>query len=164
MGYRRIAHIAGPEFLNITRDRKQGYLHGLADLQMQFNPEYLVYCEMNPESATGATRKLLALTPPPDALFGINDTVAFAAMKEIRRQGLSIPDDIGIVGFTDDYHATVVDPPLTSITHPTFEMGEEAARLLFETIESPGSPRQIELKTRLVIRDSSRKQDPSHPL
>jgi DNA-binding LacI/PurR family transcriptional regulator len=61
------------------------------------------------------------------------------------------------VGFTDDYHATVVHPTLTSITHPTFEMGQEAAKLLFETIETDAGPRQLELKTKLMVRDSSRK-------
>lgn len=159
-GYRKIAYIAGPEFLNITRERKAGYLMGLKDLDMEINPGYLVHCEMNPESATSATQKLLSLADPPDAIFGINDTVAFAAMKEIRRQGLNIPHDIGIVGFTDDYHATVVHPPLTSITHPTFKMGEEAAKLLFETIEDSVPPRQLELKTELIVRDSSRKESP----
>jgi len=157
-GYRKIAYIAGPEFLNITRERKQGYLKGLEDLQMELNPDYLVHCEMNRDSATKATQKLLSLPHPPDAIFGINDTVAFAAMKEIRMQGLNIPRDIGIVGFTDDYHATVVYPTLTSITHPTFQMGEEAAKLLFETLENSAPPKQVELKTRLVIRDSSRRE------
>jgi LacI family transcriptional regulator len=159
-GYRRIAYIAGPEFLNITRERKEGYLKGLDDLEMELDSNYLVHCEMNPDSATKATKKLLALNHPPDAIFGINDTVAFAAMKEIRKQGLNIPNDIGIVGFTDDYHATVVHPSLTSITHPTFEMGEAAAKLLFESIENSAPPRQLELKTKLIIRDSSRK-DPT---
>jgi len=156
-GYRKIAYIAGPEFLNITRERMQGYLRGLADLKMQLNSDYLIHCEMNPESATEATRKLLSLPNPPDAIFGINDTVAFAAMKEVRRQGLNIPNDVGLVGFTDDYHATVVHPKLTSVTHPTFEMGQEAAKLLFETIETDAGPRQLELKTQLIIRDSSSK-------
>jgi DNA-binding LacI/PurR family transcriptional regulator len=157
VGYRKIAFIAGPEFLNITRERLQGYLKGLADMQMELNPDYLVHCEMNPQSATEATQKLLSLSNPPDAIFAINDTVAFAAMKEIRREGLSIPNDIGLVGFTDDYHATVVHPTLTSVTHPTFEMGQEAAKLLFETIETDAGPRQLELKTQLMVRDSSRK-------
>ena len=112
---------------------------------------------MNPESATQATQKLLALPDPPDAIFGINDTVAFAAMKEIRKQGLRIPEDVGIVGFTDDYHATVVHPSLSSVTHPTFEMGETAAKLFFETLEGEDPPKQVELKTRMVIRDSSRR-------
>lgn len=105
--------------------------------------------------AAAATKKLLSLPDPPDAIFGINDTVAFAAMKEIRKSGLRIPEDVGLVGFTDDYHATVVHPSLTSITHPTFEMGQAVARLFFETLEGNAAPKQVELKTRLMVRESS---------
>ncbi len=154
-GYKRIAYIAGPEFLNISKERLEGYLSGLKEHQFELNEDYLVHCEMNPESATEATKKLLALPDPPDAIFGINDTVAFAAMKEVRKQGLRIPEEVGIVGFTDDYHATVVHPALTSITHPTFEMGETVAKLFFETLEGNTDPRQVELKTNLVVRESS---------
>lgn len=154
-GYKRIAYIAGPAYLNISMDRQQGYLDGLKENGQDLNPDYLLHCEMNPESATEATRRLLALPHPPDAIFGVNDTVAFAAMKEIRRQGLRIPEDIGIVGFTDDYHATVVHPSLSSVTHPTFEMGETAARLFFENLEGGQTPKQIELQTKMVIRESS---------
>ena len=154
-GYRKIAYIAGPAYLNISAERQNGYLEGLKENEIEFNENYLVHCEMNPESATQATQKLLALPDPPDAIFGINDTVAFAAMKEIRKQGLRIPEDVGIVGFTDDYHATVVHPSLSSVTHPTFEMGETVARLFFETLEGEHPPKQVELKTRMVVRESS---------
>ena len=154
-GYRKIAYISGPEFLNISKERLEGYLSGLKEHQIELNENYLVHCEMNPESATEATKKLLALPDPPDAIFGINDTVAFAAMKEVRKQGLRIPEEVGLVGFTDDYHATVVHPALTSITHPTFEMGETVAMLFFETLEGNSPPKRVELKTNLVVRESS---------
>lgn len=161
-GYRKIAYIAGPEFLNITKDRLDGYLAGLRETRTEFNEDYLVYCEMNPASATEATKTLLALPDPPDAIFGINDTVAFAAMKEVKNKGLRIPEDIGIIGFTDDYHAGVVHPTLTSVTHPTFEMGETVAKLFFETLEGKQPPKQVKLKTRLMIRESSIRNTESH--
>ncbi len=154
-GYTKIAYIAGPEFLNICRERIEGYLLGLRDHHIELNKEYIAHCEMNPESAAVATKKLLSLPDPPDAIFGINDIVAFAAMKEIRKSGLLIPEDVGLVGFTDDYHATVVHPSLTSITHPTFEMGQTVARLFFETLEGDCTPKQVEMSTRLVVRESS---------
>jgi len=89
---------------------------------------------------------------------GSNDTVAFAGMKEIKRQGLRIPEDVALVGFTDEFHSTVVEPALTSVTHPTFEIGQEAAKLFFERIENPeGQPRQKIMKTKLVVRKSSTK-------
>lgn len=156
-GRRQIAYISGPEHLNISQHRKDGYLAGLRECGLPFDPGLLAACNMNADDAALATRGLLQRKPAPDAIFGINDTVAFAAMKEIRKQGLKIPDDIALVGFTDEFHATVVEPALTSVTHPTLQMGREAARLFFNRIESgAGYCEKVVLPTLLVIRDSSK--------
>ncbi|MCD4728610.1 MAG: LacI family transcriptional regulator [Pirellulales bacterium] len=154
-GRKRIAYISGPDFLNISIERKAGYREGLEQNSIPFQDQYLVHSEMNPPSATIATQKLLALPSPPDAIFGINDTVAFAVMKEIRVAGLIVPDDIAVAGFTNDYHATVVHPSLTSITHPTVEMGKSAASLLFNKLEGDNSIRNVKLETKLMIRGST---------
>ena len=156
-GKRNIAHIAGPKELNITQERIAGYLDGLKECGLKFRNEYLVYSDLSLESAALATRKLIDLPNRPDAIFGVNDTVAFSAMKEIKKANLNIPNDIALVGFTDEFHATVVEPSLTSVMHPTFEMGNEACRLLIEQIESPlpFTPRQVVMKTKLVVRESS---------
>ena len=115
---------------------------------------------MSPDDASVATRKLLRLKNPPDAIFGINDTIIFAAMKEIRQFGLTIPTDVALVGFTGEFHSTVVEPSLTSVTHPTFEMEQEAANLFFERMKNPAAPpRQIVMKTNLVICNSSKRKD-----
>lgn len=155
-GFRRIAYIAGPDHLNISQERTLGYLSGLKSCGLEFSPELLVKCNLSSKDAMQATAKLLSLPEKPDAIFGINDTVAFAAMKEIKRQGFRIPEDVALVGFTDEFHSTVVEPALTSITHPTFEIGQEAARLFFNCIENPESePVQRILKTKLIVRQSS---------
>jgi len=155
-GLKRIAYIAGPDHLNISQERTQGYLSGLKICGLEFHPELLVKCNMSTKEATKATASLLDLPEKPDAIFGINDTVVFAAMKEIKSRGLRIPEDVALIGFTDEFHSTVVDPALTSITHPTFEIGQEAARLFFRQIENPEvNPKQIVLNTKLVIRKSS---------
>jgi len=152
----RIAYISGPEHLNISDERRMGYLQGLADCGLEFRPEYLVKCDLSPTSAAVATQQLLSLPIPPDAIFGVNDTVVFAAMKEIRKSGLSVPKDILLVGFTDEFHATVVHPMLTSVMHPTYEMGRVAAELFIELTENMNlPPKSIEMKTTLVIRESS---------
>ncbi len=157
-GFHRIAYIAGPDHLIISQERTQGYLSGLKSCGLDFHPELLVKCNMSAKDATKATARLLDLPERPDAIFGINDTVAFAAMKEIKSRGLRIPEDIALVGFTDEFHSTVVEPALTSIMHPTFEIGQEAARLFFKCVENPeNKPDQVVLKTKLVIRKSSGK-------
>lgn len=159
-GARRIAFINGPGHLYISKERLAGYLEGLKDCGLKISHELLASCNMTPESAKIATQKLLSLKVKPDAILSINDTVAFASMKEVKKSGYKIPDDIALVGFTDEFHASIVDPELTSVMHPTFEMGQEAARLLINQLESnvPGTPRQIVMKTTLVVRDSSIKK------
>lgn len=158
-GSQRIAYISGPEHLNISRNRKEGYLEGLKECGLEFHPDLLVECNLSAEDATAATRRLLNLNKKPDAIFGINDTIAFSAMKEIKKQGLKIPENIALVGFTDEFHSSVVEPALTSVTHPTFQMGQEAARLFFKYIENGGSFHQhVILPTELVIRKSSIKK------
>ena len=158
-GRKRIAYISGPAQLNISQNRKEGYLEGLKKCGLDFNPELLVECNLSASDAALATQKLLQLKNIPDAIFGINDTVAFAAMKEIKKHGLKIPEDIALVGFTDEFHSTVVDPALTSVTHPTLIMGQEAARLFFNSIEKGSSYHEkVILHTELVVRESSVKK------
>jgi len=158
-GCRRIAYISGPEHLNISKHRKEGYLQGVKECGLEFNPDLLVECNLNAKEATIATQKLLNLQQIPDAIFGINDTIAFAAMKEIKKHKLCIPDDIALVGFTDEFHSTVDEPALTSVTHPTLQMGKEAARLFFECIEKGENfAEKVILPTKLVVRESSVKR------
>lgn len=160
-GCRRIAFISGPPHLNISKERLSGYSEGLRVCNLKPDPDLVEQCDLNHESARKAMNRLLFLPEPPDAVFGINDTVAFGAMKEIKHHGLQIPKDIGLIGFTDEFHATVVDPQLTSVTHPTFKMGRKAAKLFFERIEDNSTSRAIALKTKLVVRESSVKsRDP----
>ncbi len=155
-GCRRIAYISGPEHLNISKSRKEGYLKGMYECGLEIDPQLLVECDLSNKDATRAVAQLLNSDNRPDAIFGLNDTIAFAAMKEIKKRGLKIPDDIALVGFTDEFHSTVVDPLLTSITHPTVRMGREAANLFFETLEKEANFRhQIVLKTELIVRESS---------
>lgn len=158
-GCKRIAYLSGPDNLNISRERLEGYLKGLEICDIPFDNALLEHSGMDMEKAVQAVKRLLALPEPPDALFGINDMVVFAALKEIKRHQLHIPGDISIIGFTDDFHASFVEPELTSVVHPTFEMGQEAANLLLaQTLTDQDLPvRQVKLATKLVIRESTRR-------
>uniref|UniRef100_UPI0032164977 LacI family DNA-binding transcriptional regulator n=1 Tax=uncultured Draconibacterium sp. TaxID=1573823 RepID=UPI0032164977 len=159
-GCKRIAYISGPEHLNISENRKIGYLNGLNECGLPYDKKLLVHCNLSIEDAKQATRKLLRLKNKPDAIFGMNDTIAFAAMIEVKKQGYKIPDDISLAGFTDEFHSIVVDPPLTSVSHPTFKMGEEAANLFFESIEKgTANNKKIMLPIDLVVRESSVKKN-----
>lgn len=156
-GSNKIAHIAGPKSLNITKERIAGYLMSLNDNELTFDKNMLLYCDLTHKSAISAVDKLFSSSSVPDAIFCVNDTVAYVAMKEIKKRGLRIPDDIALTGFNDEFHSTIVEPSLTTVLHPTDEMGKETARLLISQIESaqPHAPRQIVMKTKIVIRESS---------
>jgi len=156
---KRIAYISGPEHLNISQNRKIGYLNGLKECGLTYDSDLLVHCNLSIEDAKAATNKLLQLEHKPDAIFGVNDTVAFAAMIEVKKQGYKIPDDISLAGFTDEFHSIVVDPPLTSVSHPTYQMGKEAASLFFESIEQgKNMNKKVMLPIDLVVRESSLKK------
>ena len=158
-GYRRIGHIAGPKQLDIARERIKGYQEGLSDCGLPFDESLIAYGDFSFAGATVATQKLLALNQRPDAILGVSDMSTLAAMKEIKRQGLRIPEDIALGGFADEFNATIVDPTLTSIMHPTFEMGQEAAKLFLKQVnaETKAAPITIMLHTQLVVRESSAK-------
>ncbi|PTN07790.1 LacI family DNA-binding transcriptional regulator [Mangrovibacterium marinum] len=156
-GYRRIAYVSGPEQMNISQERLLGYRAGLKACSLEPDPALVEFCDLSFESAKAAMKRLLQLANPPDAVYGINDTVAFGLMNAIKEAGLRIPEDTGVVGFTDEFHSTVVSPPLTSITHPTFEMGQKTAELFFKHLNSDVPPETIVLKTQLIERLSSSK-------
>lgn len=159
-GAKNIAHIAGPKKLYITKERVAGYIRGLEEHSATYKDEYLVHCDFTPESAAKAARQLLKCEPVPDAIFCVNDTVAYVVMKEIKKHGYKIPEDISLTGFNNEFHSTIVEPTLTSMLHPTTEFGEETARLLLGQIASgqKPAPRQIVMKTKLVVRESSVKK------
>jgi LacI family transcriptional regulator len=156
-GYKRIAFISGPTHLSISVSRVEGYLTGLKNNGLKFDPELLRYGILGSEETIQIIEELLSLPLPPNAIFGINDTVIFTVMKELKKRGIKIPEEIGLVGFADEYHATFTSPELTTITHPTKEIGLKAAELFFKKIDNMAFAETIVLPTILVARESSQK-------
>jgi DNA-binding LacI/PurR family transcriptional regulator len=154
-GFRRIAFISGPAYLSISKERIEGYLSGLKKSGLEYDPDLLQSCSMLTEEAIRITDSFLSLPNPPDAIFAINDMVIFTVMKELKRRGIKMPEDFGVVGFADEFHATFSSPELTTITHPTREIGIKAAELFFKRKEDPTFFERIVLQTELVARESS---------
>jgi DNA-binding LacI/PurR family transcriptional regulator len=103
--------------------------------------------------------KLIKNNNLPDAIFAVNDSTAIGAMKVLKKNGLKIPADVALVGFTETQLAQLIDPPLTSVAQPTHEIGRTAARLLLDQLESKGIfvPQTVILNGRLNVRESSMK-------
>ena len=93
-----------------------------------------------------------------DAIFAVNDPVAIGAFQRIKEAGLKIPDDIGIVGFSNNKITSLVEPPITTVDQPSFEMGKKATEILIGLIEGEKKntrAKTITLDAKLIIRGST---------
>jgi LacI family transcriptional regulator len=104
--------------------------------------------------------QILEMPEMPDGIFAINDPVAIGAMKTLKKSGIKIPEEIAIVGFTESKMAVIIEPNLTSVEQPTYEMGKSAAGLLLEQMITGNEipKRTIVLEAKLNIRESSMKK------
>lgn len=159
-GSKRVAFIGGANHLDIVKRRKHGYLEALRDNRIPIEKELVVCRKIDYEEGKIATETLLSLPQPPDAILAMNDTLAFAAMEVIKKHGLRIPEDIAIIGYTDEQHANYVDPKLSAVSHQTYKMGEVACQLLIEHIKGDKTIKQVMIPTHLQIRESSIKPRP----
>ena len=113
------------------------------------------------EDGSAAAQLLMSLPHPPDAIFCGNDTTALSVMLYLRDNGFRIPQDIGIVGFSNEPFSKVVSPSISTIAQPGFEMGQKAAELIIARIEEREQRfKTIILPIELIVRESSnRKKD-----
>lgn len=157
-GCRHIAHITGPSNIALSNNRKQGYLDALKEQGIEPNPLMVVEGDFTIDSGINGMSGLFQHNTSIDAVFCVCDAVAYGAMKVIKRKGLRIPSDISVTGFTDEPMSEMVDPPLTTVKQPIYEIGESASRLLFsQLLNSETAPEYCVLNTELVIRESTRK-------
>jgi DNA-binding LacI/PurR family transcriptional regulator len=157
-GYKRIAHLAGPENLSISKFRLKGYRDALKQANLSFDPSMVVYGGLDDTDGIVGFQKLLNLETLPDAIFAVNDPVATGAFVMIKEQGMKIPDDIALAGFSNTYMTSLLDPPLTTVEQPSYEIGKTAAQLLMEQINSNNekfTPKFVVLKTHLIVRGST---------
>lgn len=161
-GCYRIAHLAGPQNLAISKNRLNGYKAALADNRYMIDENLIKVCGLGTfEEAESITNEILDYRFPPDAIFANNDVAAYGAMMAIRKKKLRIPEDIAIVGFSNWRFSSLIQPALSSVTQPGFKMGQEATRLLMKQINKADDEESItetiSLKTNLVVRESSKK-------
>ena len=166
-GCKRIALLEGTPGLMISVDRKRGYIDALAENKIAFDENLVIPCpEATLEDGKEAAEKLLALKVQPDGIFATSDPMAMGAITVLREKGIKIPADIAVAGFSNWFYGQLMEPSLTTVDQPGFEMGQEAARLLIRQIEMKDKdlfdiqPETKTLKTRLIIRNSSLRKKP----
>lgn len=161
-GYRRIIHLAGPNNLDISKQRLMGYRKALEDFGLKFDESLIIQDDKATDEVVSKDLILNFLKNTdtlPDGIFASNDICALGSIKAIKEFGLKVPADIGVVGFSNWQFTSMTEPTISTISQPGFEMGQEAARLLIRDIEAKDDvtlePVYKTFKTELIVRGSS---------
>jgi LacI family transcriptional regulator, kdg operon repressor len=159
LGHRDIAMFALP-FRDISprRERVEGYKQVLAERGIAFRPELLV--EIQPSDTVVQERLQALLDLPvgrPTAVFGVNNLITMSLIKALKKMQVAISRDLAVIGFDDWEWAALLEPPVTVIAQPVYEMGAKAATLLIKRIKARNSPRKpalIVYQPQLIVRQS----------
>ena len=158
-GCTRIAHLTGQLNLSINKNRHQGYRNALAAHNLPMEEDLVVFCEMTQKGGKQALRQLLKLRQRPDAVFCSNDLAAVGALQVVKSHHLRVPQDVAIVGFSNEVFASLTEPMLSSVDQRCEQMGKTAVQLLQKMLKSGpgrvGPPKPIVLKPKLLVRESS---------
>ena len=156
-GSRRIAFIGGPNHLDMVKRRKHGYLEAPRENRIPIDRSLVICEKIDYQWALEVTMQLLQREDRPDAILAFNDIITFAAFTAIKQTGLHIPEDVALIGFTDDVHAGYVTPKMSAIVDQSSEMGSEACRLLLKNINGDRKIYKKIVPQKLIIRETSAK-------
>ena len=156
-GYQNIAFISGPEEdTTASLKRAKGYKQALTDNGLQFNSDLLVNGDFTLKSGYQGIEEILEQTSNLDAVFAANDEMAVGAMRQIREQGYSIPDDIAVAGFDNISLVDYVEPRLTTVVQPVYELGQAGINALLKLIQGKElQDDNIVLDYDIVVREST---------
>jgi LacI family transcriptional regulator len=156
-GYKKIVHFSGPQSLSFSKNRIKGFVDAHKKHKMSLEEGSIVETGLMIFDGEREMEKLINLGNMPDAVFAVNDPTAIGAMMMLKKYGFKIPDDVALVGFTETKLAELIDPPLTTVSQPTKEIGRTAALLLLNQIESKGIfvPQTVVMNGSLNVRESS---------
>jgi LacI family transcriptional regulator/LacI family repressor for deo operon, udp, cdd, tsx, nupC, and nupG len=155
LGHQRIGLIGGRPNISTSRERHQGYEDALAAHNIPLLADYIRLGDNKQASGRALADELLALPARPTALFVANNLMAVGALEAIHQRHLTIPGDVAVIGFDDLPWAEALDPPLTVIRQPVYEVGRTAVDLLLKRLNDPKRPpTHIKLVSKLVVRSS----------
>ncbi len=158
-GCKRIAHFAGAQHVNVYKLRKKGYLDALQEKNIPIDEDLIMNLKtLSFEEGQKATDNLLNLKNPPDGLFASNDTSAVSAILHAKEKGIKIPEELAVIGFNDDPISRIVEPALSTVTHPAIKMGEISTTKILQHSEKNVDTNISEitmLDTEVIVRASS---------
>ena len=161
-GYKKIAHIGGDHKLQIYKHRYDGYVAALNDHNIAIDENLIMQVSSTVEAGIEAVKLLMKRKIVFDALFSASDYVALGGMRELRAHGFKIPEDIGVVGFSNEPFTKYLERPLTTVGQTPVLMGQIAAQVFLEQISDVKKNVQVEKKVvlspELYTRDTSSKK------
>ncbi|RSK43949.1 LacI family DNA-binding transcriptional regulator [Hymenobacter rigui] len=162
-GYTRVAHIKGPPHPENTRQRFAGYRAALAAYGLPYRAEYVAECtHVTQDEGAFFNRQFMALAEPPEALFAVTDSVAIGAITALKEAGWRVPQDMAVIGFSDWAVCRLLEPSISSVSQPGYDIGRRASELLLREIRQlrealPLEHSQLVLDARIQIRQSSQR-------
>jgi LacI family transcriptional regulator len=154
-GKRRILFISGPDELQSSIDRLNGYQKAIAASQLTVAPELITYGDFSFESGQKTIQKIMEQGIVFDAVFGANDMMTIGAMDVLTKTGIKIPEQVETVGYDDIYFAVLFRPTLTTVSQPIYEMGCEAVKMVLRSMYSRKMVTSKVFEPRLIVRESS---------
>lgn len=156
-GHQRIALVLPPLVHSTIRERRRGYELGLERNDIRPDPSLVVIGNQSEATAAEAVDQLFALKEPPTAIVSSNNEMTLGVMREFRRRGIRVPDDIALAVFDDFEWADFFAPRLTAIAQPVNDIGRLAVEMLLDRLgnrDRDAEPRQERLEPRFELRDS----------
>ena len=156
LGHRRIGMIGGLADAVTARDRFLGYERALREHRVAFHTELFRQGNFRESGGYEHTLALLDLPEPPTAIFSVNNLTTIGVLKALRERAVSIPDELSLIGFDDIPTGELLDPPLSVVQQPTYQIGARAAELLLRRVNDPGAPiQEVLLAGQFLVRGST---------
>ena len=156
-GCRRVAFYSAPQHLILGKDRLQGYIDALEKYGIIYDKNLVYSCDSY-ESAIKISNSVLKKVDKPDGVFAVNDLTALGVMKVAKKLGLSVPEELKIVGFENSRNSVLTEPELSSVDQFGYTLGKKAASILLERMKDDTvnyEPVKHVIKTKLIVRGSS---------
>lgn len=153
-GYKRIAFFGGPDYLPLYKERKQGYLDAIRTSGLIIPYNFIVDNILKKEPAEAAAIELLKLKTAPDAFFSVSDYAALGVLKAARLYNKKVPEDIGIIGFSNEAFTEVTSPTLSSVSQQSKKMGRETANVYFNHVLNQRADDKAFPSLKLIIESS----------
>jgi LacI family transcriptional regulator len=157
-GYRKIIHVSGSEQISIYRSRKEGYLKAMQEAGIEVPKSWILHRVLVQEGGESAFQAGLRMEKKPDAFFCAGDFAALGILQAAKREGMSVPGDLGVSGFANEPFTAFLEPSLTTVDQRGEKMGHMVANMFLQCVKEDGDSKnciQAVLEPELIIRNSS---------